>query len=64
MASSLHQRLKFTVNERLITLRSEEMLFVNRNVSVSYVKGKENKDEDLHVFEVVNTEIVPKKHIY
>jgi hypothetical protein len=44
------------VNARLITLRSEEMLFVTRNVSVLYVEEKENKDGDLHVFEVVNTD--------
>jgi len=32
------------------------MLFVTRNVSVLYVEEKENKDGDLHVFEVVNTD--------
>jgi hypothetical protein len=60
VASSLHQRVKFIINENLVTVKAEEALTMVRNVSVPYIEAEESKDGNLHAFEVVNDEWVPE----
>jgi hypothetical protein len=63
VASSLHQRVKFIINGNLVTVRAEEALTMVRNVSIPYIEAEENKDGNLHAFEVVNAEWVPENTV-
>jgi transcription initiation factor IIE alpha subunit len=46
-----------------VTIKTEEALYMIRNVSISYIKVEESEDGNLHAFEVINTELVPKNMV-
>lgn len=59
MVPLLHQRVNFIINGSLITMTKETLSMIN-NMVVSYVETKDNANENLHVFKVVNVEWVLK----
>ena len=60
VAFLLYQCLKYIMNKMLITVKVEEIVFVIKNVVVPFIEVEDCKDENIHVFEIVNTEWVPE----
>ncbi|XP_011009973.1 PREDICTED: uncharacterized protein LOC105114938 [Populus euphratica] len=60
VTSSLHQCLKYIINDILVKVKAEETLSMIRNVSVPYIEEEDCKDGNLHAFEIVNTEWAPE----
>lgn len=58
--SSLHQCLKFIMNEILIIVKTEEIIYMNKNVVVPFIKVEDCRDKNIHAFEIVNAECVPE----
>jgi hypothetical protein len=40
VASSLDQRIKFIINGKLVTVMSEEVMTIMKNVAVLYIEAK------------------------
>ena len=55
VTSSLHQCLKYIVNETLVIVKTEETLIMVQNMIVSYIEAEGSKDKNPHAFEIVNT---------
>jgi RecA/RadA recombinase len=62
-ASSLHRRLKYIANGRLVTVKLEETITMMRNVVKPYIKTEVVKDKDLHAFEIVNLDLISEHTI-
>ncbi|KAL3583880.1 hypothetical protein D5086_014941 [Populus alba] len=56
-------QVKFIIHGNLVTVRVEKTLSMMRNMSIPYIETEESKDGNLHVFEVLNVEWVPKNTI-
>lgn len=63
VASSLHQRLKYIANGRLVTVKAKETITMMRNVVKPYIKTEVVKDKDLHAFEIVNVDLISEHTI-
>jgi hypothetical protein len=40
VTSSLHQRIKFIINGKLVVMMSEEAMTIMKNMTVPYIKAK------------------------
>ena len=60
VTSSLHQCLKYIMNEMLVTVKAEETIYMIKNVVVPFIEAEDCKDEYSHAFEIVNTDWVPE----
>jgi len=60
VTSSLHQCLKYIMNEMLITVKTEETISMIKNVVVPFIKVEDCRDKNIHAFEIVNAECVPE----
>jgi len=58
--SSLHQCLKYIMNEMLIIVKTEEIIYMIKNVVVPFIKVEDCRDKNIHTFEIVNAECVPE----
>ena len=63
VASSLHQCLKYIINEMLVTVKAEETVSMIKNVSVPFIEADDCKDNNIHTFEIVNTDWVPENTV-
>ena len=63
VTSSLHQCLKYIGNGVLVIVKVDETISMVRNVVVPFIEAEDCKDGNLHTFEVVNTEWVPKNTV-
>lgn len=60
VTSTLHQRLKFFINNKLVAVEGEEDIMVSHLAYFHYVEvGGEVQETHYQAFEVVNTEMVP-----
>jgi hypothetical protein len=48
------------MNGMLVTVKAEETISMVKNVAIPFIEMKDCKDENLHAFEIVNTEWVPE----
>jgi hypothetical protein len=55
--------IKFTINVKLVTIKSTKILAMVRNIAILYIKTKNCTDENLHAFKVVNVDWVTEKTI-
>jgi len=46
------------MNEMLVTIKVEEIVFMTRNVVVPFIKVEDCRDMNIHVFEIINTKWV------
>jgi hypothetical protein len=46
-----------------VTIRSKETLAMIQTVVVTNIEAKESKDENLHAFEIINTDWVPENSV-
>jgi len=51
------------MNRMLVTVKAEEILTMVQNVTIPYIEVEGNKDGNLHAFEIVNTDWVPKNSV-
>jgi hypothetical protein len=63
VTSSLHQCLKYIMNKMLVSVKAEETVSMVKNVAIPFIEMKDCKDENLHAFEIVNTEWVPESTV-
>ncbi|KAL3609378.1 hypothetical protein D5086_000398 [Populus alba] len=63
VASSLHQYLKYIANGVLVTVKAGETISMVMNMAVPFIEAEDCRDVNLHAFEVVNTEWVPKNTV-
>jgi hypothetical protein len=63
VTSSLHQCLKYIMNGMLVTIKVEEVVSMVKNMVIPFIEAEDCKDENLHAFEIVNTEWVPKSTV-
>lgn len=56
--STLHQWLKYVMNNTMVTVKAEEALWMTKNMSVPYIKINEVIESPFHFFEVVQEEFV------
>jgi len=63
IASSLHQCLKYIMNGMLVTVKAEETVSMIKNVVVPFIEADDCKDNNIHAFEIVNTDWVPKNTV-
>ncbi|XP_073260913.1 uncharacterized protein [Populus alba] len=61
--SSLHQCLKYIMNGMLVTVKAEETISMVKNVTIPFLEAEDCTDENLHAFEIVNTEWVPESTV-
>jgi len=48
------------MNEILIIVKTEEIIYMNKNVVVPFIKVEDCRDKNIHAFEIVNAECVPE----
>jgi hypothetical protein len=63
VASSLHQCLKYIMNWMLVTVKAEETVSMIKNVAVPFIEADDCKDNNIHAFEIMNTDWVPKNTV-
>jgi len=63
VASSLHQCLKYVMNGMLVTVKAEETISMIKNVAVPFIEADDCKDNNIHAFEIVNTDWVPENTV-
>jgi hypothetical protein len=63
VTSLLHQCLKYIMNGMLVTIKAEEIVSMVKNMAIPFIEAEDCKDENLHAFEIVNTEWVPKSTV-
>ncbi|XP_052305631.1 uncharacterized protein LOC112325327 [Populus trichocarpa] len=63
VASSLHQCLKYIMNEMLVTVKAEETVSMTKNVAVPFIEAGDCKGNNIHAFEIVNTDWVPENTV-
>jgi len=63
VTSPLHQCLKYIMNGMLVTIKAEETVSMVKNVAIPFIEVEDCKDENLHAFEIVNTEWVPESTV-
>jgi hypothetical protein len=63
VASSLHQCLKYIMNGMLVTVKAEETVSMIKNVVVPFIEADDCKDNNIHAFEIVNTDWVPENTV-
>jgi len=63
VASSLHQCLKYVMNGMLVTVKAEETVSMIKNVVVPFIEADDCKDNNIHAFEIVNTDWVPENTV-
>eukprot|EP00258_Populus_trichocarpa_P030959 XP_024446978.1 uncharacterized protein LOC112325244 [Populus trichocarpa] len=56
VASSLHQCLKYIMNGMLVTVKAEETISMIKNVVVPFIEADDCKGNNIHAFEIVNTD--------
>ena len=61
--SSLHQCLKYIMNGMLVTVKAEETISMVKNVTIPFLEAEDCMDDNLHAFEIVNTEWVPESTV-
>ena len=60
VASSLHQCLKYVMNGMLVTVKAEEAISMIKNAAVPFIEAEDCQDNNIHAFEIVNTDWVPE----
>jgi hypothetical protein len=60
LAFSLHQCLKYIMNEMLITVKAEEIVSMIRNVAIPFIGAENCRDKNIHAFEIVNAKWIPE----
>ena len=60
LAFSLHQGLKYIMNEMLITVKAEEIVSMIENVAIPFIRAEDYRDENIHAFEIINAEWIPE----
>ncbi|XP_052305620.1 uncharacterized protein LOC127904792 [Populus trichocarpa] len=63
VASSLHQCLKYIMNGMLVTVKAEETVSMIKNVAVPFIEAGDCKGNNIHAFEIVNTDWVPENTV-
>jgi hypothetical protein len=63
VASSLHQCLKYIMNGMLVTVKAEETVSMIKNVAVPIIEADDCKDNNIHAFEIMNTDWVPENTV-
>jgi hypothetical protein len=63
VASSLHQCLKYIMNGMLVTVKAEETVSMIKNVAVPFIEANDCKGNNIHAFEIVNTDWVPENTV-
>jgi hypothetical protein len=51
------------MNGMLVTIKAEEIISMAKNMVIPFIEAEDCKDENLHAFEIVNTEWVPKSTV-
>jgi hypothetical protein len=51
------------MNGMLVTIKAEEIISMAKNMVIPFIEVEDCKDENLHAFEIVNTEWVPKSTV-
>ena len=63
VTSSLHQCLKYIMNGMLVTVKAEETISMIQNVDIPFIEAEDCKDDNIHAFEIVNTDWVPENTV-
>ena len=63
VASSLHQCLKYIMNGMLVIVKAKKTVSMIKNVVVPFIKPDGCKDNNVHAFEIVNTDWVPENTV-
>ncbi|XP_073259781.1 uncharacterized protein [Populus alba] len=63
VTSSLHQCLKYIMNGMLVTVKAEETVSMIKNVAIPFIEAEDCKDNNIHAFEIVNTDWVPENTV-
>ena len=63
VTSSLHQCLKYIINGMLVTVKAEETISMVKNMAIPFLEAEDCTGENLHAFEIVNTEWVPESTV-
>jgi len=63
VTSSLHQCLKYIMNGMLVTVKAEETVSMMKNVAIPFIETEDCKDNNIHAFEIVNTDWVPENTV-
>lgn len=50
----LHQCLKYIMNDMLVTIKAEEIIFMVKNMVVPFIEARDYKDRDIHAFKIIN----------
>jgi hypothetical protein len=60
LAFSLHQCLKYIMNEMLIIVKAEKIVSMIGNVAIPFIGAEDCRNENIHAFEIVNAEWIPE----
>lgn len=58
VVTSLHQCLKYIMNEMLVIVKVKEIVSMIKNTSVLSIKVEDCRDKNIHTFEIMNIEWV------
>ena len=51
------------MNEMLVTVKAEETMSMIKNVAIPFIEVEDCKDNNIHAFEIVNTDWVPENTV-
>jgi len=51
------------MNGMLVTIKAEETISIMKNVTIPFIEAEDRKDNNIHAFEIVNTDWVPENTV-
>jgi hypothetical protein len=56
VTSSLHQYLKYIMNEMIVTVKAKETVSMIKSMAIPFIEAEDCKDKNVHAFKIINTD--------